>query len=368
MTEPGTRAEASGCRAWRRRPLALAAVQLLAACDSVLDVGTFIGATSSRTVPVPSEPMPIPPSGTSGTVDSGLAPGPVTSMDSGAVEGPGGSISDSGVFDSGLSDSGVLDSGLVDSGLLDAGGNVEAGRLDSGTDAATLCTSAPLPPLADDAGMLSPSTVTLPWTTDFENGFCDYSNVDGYCYASPLAVYELVESPVRSGRYSAAFRVTPMGAEEQSRCVLNGQLPQAAYYGAWYYLPEPAEATGNWNLFHFRGGDATTTTGIWDVSLGNDDAGQLALYVRDPSGAAVLPESPRLVPVGAWFHIEFLLRRAADATGEVALYQDGQLLLRLIEVVTDDGVLSEWYVGNLSDGVVPADYTLYVDDVSVRAP
>ena len=60
------------------------------------------------------------------------------------------------------------------------------------------------------------------------------------------------------------------------------------------------------------------------------------------------------------------LRRAADATGEVTVYQDGVVAYHLVDLVTDDTSWGQWYVGNLATGLAPADSTLYVDDVAIR--
>jgi len=58
---------------------------------------------------------------------------------------------------------------------------------------------------------------------------------------------------------------------------------------------------------------------------------------------------------------------AADATGAVALYQDGEELLEVTNLITDDSTWGQWYVGNLATGLRPADSKLYVDDVTIRS-
>jgi hypothetical protein len=72
------------------------------------------------------------------------------------------------------------------------------------------------------------------------------------------------------------------------------------------------------------------------------------------------------IPIQAWFQLELHLKRAADATGEVALYQDGQLLIDQKGLRTDDTSWGQWYVGNYADALTPPDFTLYVDDVTIR--
>lgn len=222
----------------------------------------------------------------------------------------------------------------------------------------------------DDAGAVDR---TLPlaaeWSTGFEEQFCDYVQPAGYCYAEPEASYTVVTSPVHSGRFAAAFRVTAGSADgHQTRCVRQGVLPTAAYYGAWYFVPDRVTNAGLWNLVHFQGGPPSGLHGLWDVSLENGDDGELELVVFDfLNGATRKPNTPVPIPIGRWFHVELYWKRAADATGRVALYQDERLLLEATQLVTDDTSWGQWYVGNLASRLTPSDSTLYVDDVTIRS-
>jgi hypothetical protein len=239
----------------------------------------------------------------------------------------------------------------------------------------------------------SPRPNFAQWSTGFESGFCDYtSRWGGYCYTASAAAmgeggaggegagggsnepasFEIVTSPVRSGRRSAAFTVRTELGGRQSRCFVDGELPTDARYGAWFYLPSDVESVGvNWNLFHFLGDRPNTDDdGLWDVSLQTTDTEPLHLYVRDfLEGAAVVKVGTERVPVpiATWFHVEFRWRRATDETGTVALYQDGQLLWTETNRITDHAERSQWYVGNLADLMLPPEAsTLYVDDVTIR--
>lgn len=148
-------------------------------------------------------------------------------------------------------------------------------------------------------------------------------------------------------------------------------MPRDAVYGAWYYVPALARNTANWNLFHFRSGAPGALPadmhGIWDVSLGNGPDGSLHLYVLGFDGVFRTPDPAPPIPIGAWFRIQFRLKRAADATGAIALYQDGEPLIEEAPSATDDGEFGEWYVGNLATALTPPKSTVYVDDVSITA-
>jgi hypothetical protein len=244
------------------------------------------------------------------------------------------------------------------------------------------------PASSADAGPtpVASDPVTIPWSTGFENRFCDYTQAAGFCLATGLASYGVVTSPARAGSsFAAAYTVTSQedadgGAEAgQSRCVRQGILPKQAYYGAWYYIPATATNASVWNLFHFQGGDPPTSppaavqTGlpncdkcILDVSLVNDATGQLRMVLHVFTNN-LNQTAPVAIPIGSWFHIEVFLKRAGDATGEAALYQDGTRVADFANVITDATNWGQWYVGNYADGLTPPESTVYVDDVTISA-
>jgi hypothetical protein len=227
------------------------------------------------------------------------------------------------------------------------------------------------PESPDAAAALDPdASVTLPWTNGFEDGFCDYASPMGFCYATGAGSYTLVTSPVHSGHYAAAFAVRSNAADggSQARCVEQGVFPQAAYYGAWYYVPASALNSGVWNLLHFQGGVAGQTLhGLWDVSLVNlGDAGPLHIVFFDfltgsvPDASAVPP-----IPIGQWFHLEVYFRRASNSSGQFTILQDGEVAVNLTGLATDDTDWGQWYVGNLATALLPPASTVYVDDVTI---
>lgn len=212
------------------------------------------------------------------------------------------------------------------------------------------------------------AAVITPWHTGFEGAFCDYVPPMGFCFDTGSGSFQLVTSPVHSGQYAAAFTVmTGSDGGSQVRCVRQGVFPSAAYYGAWYYVPEPATNSGLWNLFHYQGGvPGQTLHGLWDVSLVNLNDGGLHISLFDflagetPDASDVPP-----IPIGRWFHLEVYFRRASDMTGEISMYQDERLAVSLTNLETDDTAWGQWYVGNLATSLAPPGSTVYVDDVTI---
>lgn len=212
--------------------------------------------------------------------------------------------------------------------------------------------------------------VGAPWSTGFEQGLCDLYVAQGFCYAIAPASYEIVDSPVHAGEHAVAFAIdTGTANQSQARCAREGVLPTDAYYGAWYYIPELHAGPQNWNLIHFQGGEPGALDTLWDVDVERWDDDTLHLYVfGNPMTATAVPkptDSPP-IPLGSWFHIEFLLRRRADMTGEVALYQDDDPIMTARGIRTDGTTFQQWYVGNLAESLTPPASTVYVDDIAIR--
>jgi hypothetical protein len=210
----------------------------------------------------------------------------------------------------------------------------------------------------------------MPWSTGFEDGFCGYSNPGGFCFSTGVSSYDVVTEPVHSGRYAAAFTVVAdgTGTGAQARCVRQGELPTEAYYGAWYFVPSVSSSAGVWNLIHFQGGSSSRDTlhYLWDVSLADNGTGGFRLSVYDflRKEVRTLSATPD-IPIGSWFHIEVYLKRAADSSGALSVYQDGETLLALTGLATDDSAWGQWYVGNLASDLTPTHSTLYVDDITI---
>jgi len=220
------------------------------------------------------------------------------------------------------------------------------------------------------AASSSADAVSVPWSTGFEQGLCDYAS-QGYCYARHGASLEIVGFPVHNGQFAAAFTVNGNATNtsedrSQARCVRRGVMPKSASYGAWYLVPELHASDANWNLFHFLGVTETESHALWDISLANNADGELVLTVFNFLKGVHPPiVNPPPIKIGTWFHIEVLLKRSAQSDGELTVSQDGAVVLRLMNSITDDTDWGEWYVGNYARKLVPELSTVYVDDITM---
>src|SRR5438105_4272766 len=81
------------------------------------------------------------------------------------------------------------------------------------------CPAGGTPDAASDVN----APMSVPWSTSFEDRFCDYMASAGFCYGAAPASYVTVTSHAHSGRHAAAFSVdADDDAGFQARCVRQG--------------------------------------------------------------------------------------------------------------------------------------------------
>jgi len=243
------------------------------------------------------------------------------------------------------------------------GGNGGGGASNGGSSASSGGSSA--------ATTHPPQKFEFPWSYGFEDGECGYTpERGGFCYKGGSSNLRFVSEPVHSGLYAAEFAITAATKVEaaQVRCVREGTLPTAAYYGAWYYISAIPDSNASWNLFHFQGDNASKGGNTWDVTLVHNSSGDLSLFVYN--SWVKLPDqlnNPAL-PIGEWFHIVMYLRLATDDTGEVTLYQNDTSIFHLANIKTDNSSgWGQWYVGNYAFENEQGELLLYVDDLTISA-
>jgi hypothetical protein len=92
--------------------------------------------------------------------------------------------------------------------------------------------------------------------------------------------------------------------------------------------------------------------------------GTMGSELLSPDLGTVTPLVDREIPVGRWFHVEAFLRTATDDSGEIAVWQDGELTFRATGR-TSETTHSEWMVGAVADGLTTAASELYIDDAAI---
>lgn len=227
-----------------------------------------------------------------------------------------------------------------------------------------------------EASMAVDGRASVIWSASFETGdFSEWeADSQGGSYFSQAGSVTPTTEQAHGGMRSATLTINPRNGIVEDVYLFRGtsRSPPAepeAYYGAWFFIPKPYVASFYWNIFHFLYGaapDRQAVTNLWDLNLRSNSAGELVPYAYDFIARYQRDEPvPIPVPVGKWFHIEVLYHLAADATGRVAVWQDGVLVLDVNNVVTAPTPWLQWAVGNTSTDITPAPADLYIDDVTL---
>jgi len=174
------------------------------------------------------------------------------------------------------------------------------------------------------------------WTALFEGGnLNEWTGVTGGAAdatPSPPNTISVSTAAAHHGSYGAQLTIDagPDGTQENAGLVRKGGLPVAAYYSAWYYLPQTVSVGTFWLIFKFRqrsvADDPSTEAELYDVDLINTPGGEMtvSLYDHRIAGSVPLDVANPVVPVSVWFQLEAFYRNADDDTGRLTLWLDGQ--------------------------------------------
>jgi len=216
----------------------------------------------------------------------------------------------------------------------------------------------------------------LIWTSRFETGdFSEWTGIAGgnaQAFPVPPNAIAVSDGQVHRGDRAAALSISAGSDSAQENAVLSraGGLPAEAYYSAWYYLPRSVSVGTFWVIFKFRtrgtADDSSSTTELYDLDLATLPSGEMTLRLYDHGTMADIPldvASP-IVPVESWFQLEAFYRPAADATGHLTFWLDGQQVLDLNGPLTGTSWV-EWDVCSVGENLTPQMVTIYVDDCAV---
>jgi hypothetical protein len=209
------------------------------------------------------------------------------------------------------------------------------------------------------------------WWNDHESG--DLSGWTGGAAPGGFVIpgasrVEVVEGIARSGAYALLVTDESPGARDYPLAARNGPLPSDVYCSAWYYLPEPLHPKTYWWYMLFRSRhppyDSQSFRDEVRLSFTNRADGTMGSVLVSPDLGTVQPLVDRDIPIGRWFHVETFLRTGTDASGEVSVWQDGELTFHATGK-TSDTAYSEWMVGGVVDGLVTPASQLYIDDAAL---
>jgi hypothetical protein len=123
------------------------------------------------------------------------------------------------------------------------------------------------------------------WTALYEgNNFDEWTGAAcGDVSAMSPDVAEISTEHPHRGRFSAKLTIDAGsdGVQQNVGLTQKGALPQAAYYSAWYYLPNTVDVGDFWVIFKFRRraviDDPTSEGELFDLDLTQAPGGEMTL-------------------------------------------------------------------------------------------
>jgi hypothetical protein len=216
------------------------------------------------------------------------------------------------------------------------------------------------------------ATATLPasggllWSANMETGDLSQWNNGGGEFNSGTYSTGASRDVAHSGAYSAKLTITtpPETGVRLFRWQESDKYP-SLYYSTWFYFPQHVAVTNYWNIMQWKSKTTSTNDPFYTLNVLNSGSA-MQLYLYDWQRKVSFKQSAVSLPVGKWVHIEGFYTCAADNTGSVTIWQDGQ------KILSDSGKSTrysngdcQWSTNNYSDGLSPSPATIYVDDAGI---
>ena len=210
----------------------------------------------------------------------------------------------------------------------------------------------------------------LLWTARFETGdFVEFTDDGGgSALTFPAGNTAVVSAErTRQGGFAARLSIDTSTAGTQQNALLGrmNDLPQDAFYSAWFYLPVSVTVRTYWVIFKFQIDDPSTINQLFDLDLVNLPSREMALTLYDHRTGTLVPldvDDP-VVPVGRWFHVEAHFRSGTNGTGRITYWLDGRQVIDLPNQNIPPTV--EWDACSVGEDLSPAPALIYVDDCAI---
>jgi hypothetical protein len=210
------------------------------------------------------------------------------------------------------------------------------------------------------------------WRALFESGDVSEWTGDGKggIYMDPHSTAPAASAYVaHRGRFSGIATFAPTSPAAWSYLYRDQPSPPDAYYGAWFFIPASLQINSWLSLHHFgyhQTEGASEVLPVWDFHVYPTANGTLAARLYESSSTKSFDQSsPLPVAPATWVHFELRFRKAADATGQITVWQDETQILDVTGIVTAPTEWGQWDAGGGSNDATPSPASVYVDDATI---
>jgi hypothetical protein len=213
----------------------------------------------------------------------------------------------------------------------------------------------------------------LIWSARHDTGDLTEWNGDPASFVDAADMANIRVSNTQVHRGSGVISITrPAMAPEGGPTIGHAaDLPDEAYYGAWFFLTEDHAVATYWSLLQFRSlepSDPDSAGRATTLRLRRLPDGQFIAYVfqhNDGYLQAPLADPPPLVRARQWFHVEVFFRHATDTTGIIRVWLDGRLVYDLAGRKTGVGLRPWFGICSESDDADSVPFEVLADDVTI---
>ena len=189
--------------------------------------------------------------------------------------------------------------------------------------------------------------------------------------AADAANIRVSNAQVHRGQGALSITRPAMGGEGGPTIGHAADLPEEAYYGAWFFLPQDHAVATYWALLQFRSlepADPDSSGRATDLRMRRLPDGQFIAYVfqhNDGYLQAPLADPPPLVRARQWFHVEVFFRHATNMTGTIRVWLDGRLVYDLPARKTGVGLRPWFGICSESDDADSVAFEVLADDITI---
>ena len=211
------------------------------------------------------------------------------------------------------------------------------------------------------------------WSAGFENGdLSEWTPYGSWLRQGNTATYDIQQSIVHSGDYAIKLTIDTSSGTSQAAYLFfwNNQLPDAAYYSAWYYIPENIDTDVWWNIMQWKSTydgntDHSRPMFVLDGAIFNQTALSLCYLPDRDADKKCWKQTDVALPKNQWVHIEVYYEKDKN-DGHVIVWQDG---VKLFDITGYPTVLSDgslyYSVNHYTDSISPDVSSIYIDDVAI---
>ncbi len=189
----------------------------------------------------------------------------------------------------------------------------------------------------------------------------------------PTAFHDIATSPVRSSPKAVGL-VRPDGSKLSGARLfrwcetINTTIGSSLHFTAWYHFPAGYDVGNGWfHIMEWKSNGSENAKQMLGVANRSGGGMYLHLGQGSDSGGGFWGQDILDIPIATWFKLEARVKKAADATGRIRVWQDSTLILDVSNLKTANSKDWSWAVINYGDAMpTTGGVGIVIDDARIQ--